>query len=292
MAKNDRNIIRRRLVRSYITSVISISLVLTLLGAAAFFAVNANNIAAYFKENLVVSVMLKQSVKEKDAQAFAAELEKADYVRSAEYISKERGAEELKALLGEDFLNVFETTPVPMSIDLHLDGDAVSKERLQEIRDKLSINPKVEEVVYQESLVEALNSNLAKISLIVAAIAILLTIISFALISNTVRLNIYSRRFTIHTMRLVGAKRSFIRKPFVRQAVVLGAVSGILADAILVGLLYWVKNSSELLFSIFDMKLVYGVMVSLILLGILICALAAVTVVNKLAYASKDELYY
>lgn len=283
---------RGRLVRSYVTSVISISLVLTLLGAAALFAFNANNIAAYFKENVVVSVMLKHSVKEKEAMDLAAALGREEYVRSAEYISKERGAEELKALLGEDFLSVFETTPVPMSIDLHLDGDALSAERLQQIRDELSADAKVEEVVYQESLVEALNANLAKISAMVAAIALLLTIISFSLISNTVRLNIYSRRFTIHTMRLVGAKRSFIRRPFVRQAMALGATSGILADVMIAGLLYWMKSSSELLYNIFDRNLVYMVLASMILLGTLICAIAATGVTNKLAYASKDELYY
>jgi len=292
MAKKEQNIVRRRLIRSYITSVISISLVLTMVGAAAMFWVSAGNVASYFKENMAVSLILKQHVGEADARAFADSLAKAPDVRSAEYISRERGEEELEALLGEDFLSVFESTPVPVSVEMRLDGSMISKDSLALIRARLMEDDRVEEVVYQESTVEALNANVKKIALVLSVFIVVLLVISSALINNTVRLNIYARRFTIHTMRLVGARSSFISRPFVSQALIQGAVAGILADLILLAALLWVRSSSELLYSLFDKTMVACVMVGLVLLGMLICSLSALLVTRKISYSSKDDLYY
>lgn len=292
MAKKEQNIVRRRLIRSYITSVISISLVLTMVGAAAMFWVSAGNVASYFKENMAVSLILKQYVGEADARAFADSLAKAPDVRSAEYISRERGEEELEALLGEDFLSVFESTPVPVSVEMRLDGSMISKDSLALIKARLMEDDRVEEVVYQESTVEALNANVKKIALVLSVFIIVLLVISSALINNTVRLNIYARRFTIHTMRLVGARSSFISRPFVSQALIQGAVAGILADLILLAALLWVRSSSELLYSLFDKTMVACVMVGLVLLGMLICSLSALLVTRKISYSSKDDLYY
>lgn len=292
MAKKEQNIVRRRLIRSYITSVISISLVLTMVGAAAMFWVSAGNVASYFKENMAVSLILKQHVKEADARAFADSLAKAPDVRSAEYISRERGEEELEALLGEDFLSVFESTPVPVSVEMRLDGSMISKDSLALIKARLMEDDRVEEVVYQESTVEALNANVKKIALVLSVFIVVLLVISSALINNTVRLNIYARRFTIHTMRLVGARSSFISRPFVSQALIQGAVAGLLADLILLAALLWVRSSSELLYSLFDKTMVACVMVGLVLLGMLICSLSALLVTRKISYSSKDDLYY
>lgn len=292
MAKKEQNIVRRRLIRSYITSVISISLVLTMVGAAAMFWVSAGNVASYFKENMAVSLILKQHVEEADARAFADSLAKAPDVRSAEYISRERGEEELEALLGEDFLSVFESTPVPVSVEMRLDGSMISKDSLALIRARFLEDERVEEVVYQESTVEALNANVKKIALVLSVFIVVLLVISSALINNTVRLNIYARRFTIHTMRLVGARSSFISRPFVSQALIQGAVAGILADLILLAALLWVRSSSELLYSLFDKTMVACVMVGLVLLGMLICSLSALLVTRKISYSSKDDLYY
>lgn len=292
MAKKEQNIVRRRLIRSYITSVISISLVLTMVGAAAMFWVSAGNVASYFKENMAVSLILKQHVGEADARAFADSLAKAPDVRSAEYISRERGEEELEALLGEDFLSVFESTPVPVSVEMRLDGSMISKDSLALIKARFLEDDRVEEVVYQESTVEALNANVKKIALVLSVFIVVLLVISSALINNTVRLNIYARRFTIHTMRLVGARSSFISRPFVSQALIQGAVAGILADLILLAALLWVRSSSELLYSLFDKTMVACVMVGLVLLGMLICSLSALLVTRKISYSSKDDLYY
>ena len=292
MARKERNMVRRRLIRSYVTSVISISLVLTLMGAAAIFWASAGSVSRYFKENVTVSLILPMEADDASAQALVAELSARSDVKSAEYISRERGAEELKSMLGADFLEVFETNPVPASIDLHLSGEAVSRDSLAALRTAFEADPRIREVVYQESLIEALNANLGRITLVLTAVIALLLVISFALINNTVRLNIYARRFTIHTMHLVGARNAFISRPFIRQALVQGAVSGLIAAGILGAILLYVKRSSALLFSLFDSTTVWLTLAALVLAGMLICAASAAFVVNRLAYTSKDDLYY
>lgn len=292
MEKKKNNIVAKRLIRSYITSVVSISLVLILVAAAAILAANANNIARYFKENMTVSVILKPSTSEKEARALEKDLSKKSYVKESRYVSKEEGAKEMEALLGADFLDVFESSPIPISIDLKLDGDVITRDSLNYIKGNLQKSRFVEEVVYQETLVEALNANLHKIGLIVGAVILILLFISFALISNTVRLNIYARRFTIHTMSLVGAKRSFIARPFVKQAVLEGAASGLLASAVMLGIVAYVKNSSPLLENVIRTDLEVAVLGLTVLLGILICVISTLIVVRRVAYISKDDLYY
>ena len=292
MARKERNMVRRRLVRSYVTSVISISLVLTLMGAAAIFWASAGSVSRYFKENVTVSLILPMETGDTQAQALVTELSARPDVKSAEYISREQGAEELKTMLGADFLEVFETNPVPASIDLHLSGEALSRDSLAALRSAFEADPRIREVVYQESLIEALNANLGRITLVLTAVIALLLVISFALINNTVRLNIYARRFTIHTMHLVGARNAFISRPFIRQALVQGAVSGLAAAGILGLILLYVKRSSALLYSLFDTTVLWLTLAGLVLAGMLICAASAAFVVNRLAYTSKDDLYY
>ena len=292
MATKGKNIVHRRLIRSYVTSVISISLVLVLMAAAGVFAANAGGVARWFKENMAVSVLLKQSTTEKEGKALSEQLSSLPYVKESRYISKEEGAEEMKGLLGEDFLSVFESSPIPISIDLKLNGDFITRDSLERVKTSLLENKYVEEVVYQESLVEALNANLRRISLVLGVVIVLLLIISFALISNTVRLNIYARRFTIHTMSLVGARRSFIARPFLLQAAVQGAVAGLIAAAVLYALIRFLSRDSGLLTLILDMRLVWAVLAGTVLLGVLICVVSTLLVVRRVAYISKDDLYY
>ena len=292
MAVKGKNIVHRRLIRSYVTSVISISLVLVLMAAAAVFAANAGGVARWFKENMAVSVLLKQSTSEKEGKALCEELASRPYVKESRFISKEEGAEEMKGLLGEDFLSVFESSPIPISIDLKLDGDFITRDSLEWVKKDLLANKHVEEVVYQETLVETLNANLRRISLVLGVVILLLLVISFALISNTVRLNIYARRFTIHTMSLVGAKRSFIARPFLWQAAVQGAVAGLIASAVLYALIRFLSRDSDLLSMILDMRLVWAVLAGTVLLGVAICVISTLLVVRRVAYISKDDLYY
>ena len=292
MANKDNKIMRRRLANAYLSSVISISLVLLLVGVASMLLVNAKSVSDYFKENMQVSVMMKQDVSEDDALKYMKKLEGETFIKSLDFISKEQGQQEMAEMLGEDFLDVFETSPIPASINVTLEAAYVSTDSLEIVKGKIASSALVDEVVYQTSLVDALNANLSKISLILAVFIGLMLFISFVLINNTVRLNVFARRFTIHTMKLVGATRSFIRAPFLVQSVFQGLFSAFIAIIVLVGLLYFVRSEFVQLFEIFRLELLLLVIGIVIVAGVVICLLSTWLVVNKLISLKKDELYY
>lgn len=279
-------------MNAYLSSVISISLVLLLVGVAAMLLVNAKGVSDYFKENMQVSVLLKQNVQEDDALDYKASLESMPFIKGTTFVSKEQGKREMEELLGSDFLDVFETSPIPVSIDITVDADYVSADSLEVVRKAVQESPLVEEVVYQRSLVDALNANLSRISLFLGVFIILLLFISFVLINNTVRLNVFARRFTIHTMKLVGATKSFIRAPFLVQAVFQGMFSAFLAIIALVGILFVVRNEFEQLFRIFRLDLLLVVMGIVLVAGVVICLVSTWIVVGKLVALKKDDLYY
>lgn len=283
---------RRRLMNAYLSSVISISLVLLLVGVASMLLVNAKGVSDYFKENMQVSLMMKQTVAEEDALKFKMNLDKEEYIKSSVYVSREQGQQEMADLLGEDFLDVFTTSPIPISIDVTLTADYVSADSLDVVKEKIMASPLVDEVVYQRSLVDALNSNLSRISLVISVFIVLLLFISFVLINNTVRLNVFARRFTIHTMKLVGATRSFIRAPFLVQSAFQGVFAAFLSISFLIGLLFFVRSEFAQLFEIFRLDLLLLVMGIVIVSGVAICLVSTWFVVNKLISLNKDELYY
>lgn len=283
---------RRRLANAYLSSVISISLVLLLVGVAGMLLVNAKGVSDYFKENMQISVLMKQDVSDEDALEFRKGLEGRKYIKSTAFISREQGQRELANQLGEDFLDVFETSPIPVSVDVTLKAEYVSADSLEFVRADIARSSLVDEVVYQQSLVDALNANLNRISLVMAVFIGLLLFISFVLINNTVRLNVFSRRFTIHTMKLVGATKSFIRAPFLVQSAFQGVFSAMIADIALVAMLFVMRNEFEQLFRIFRMDLLLIVMGIVLLCGILICLVSTWFVVNRLVALKKDELYY
>lgn len=292
MGKAENKIMRRRLMNAYLSSVISISLVLLLVGVASMLLVNAKSVSDYFKENMQVSVLMRQNVTDEAALEYKEDLDDARYIKSTTFISKEQGQRELAAQLGEDFLDVFETSPIPVSIDVTLDADYVSADSLEIVKAEISESPLVEEVVYQRSLVDALNANLSRISLILGVFIALLLFISFVLINNTVRLNVFARRFTIHTMKLVGATRSFIRAPFLVQSAFQGIFAAFIAIIVLVGLLFLMRSSFAELFEIFRLDLLLVVIGIVIASGLIICLVSTYFVVNKLISLRKDELYY
>jgi len=293
MGVSDNNkIMRRRLANAYLSSVISISLVLLLVGLASMLLVNAKSISDYFKENMQVSVMMKQNVSDDAALAYKARLDKERFIKSSVFVSKEQGRREMADMLGEDFLDVFETSPIPVSIDITLDADYVSADSLEVVRAEIGESSLVDEVVYQRSLVDALNANLSRISLILAVFISLLLFISFVLINNTVRLNVFAKRFTIHTMKLVGATKSFIRAPFLVQSAFQGVFSAIISIMALVVMLFFVKNEFEQLFEVFRLDLLLLVAGIVLLSGIVICVVSTYFVVGKLVSLKKDELYY
>ena len=292
MSKAENKIMRRRLMNAYLSSVISISLVLLLVGVASMLLVNAKSVSDYFKENMQVSVLMKQNVSDEKALEFREMLEDERYIKSTTFISKEQGQRELAAQLGEDFLDVFETSPIPVSIDVTLTADYVSADSLEMVRAEISESSLVDEVVYQRSLVDALNTNLSRISFILGIFIALLLFISFVLINNTVRLNVFARRFTIHTMKLVGATRSFIRAPFLVQSAFQGLFAAFIAIIILVGLMFLMRSEFSQLFEIFRMDLLLIVIGIVIASGLVICLVSTYFVVNKLISLRKDELYY
>ncbi|MBO8445341.1 MAG: cell division protein FtsX [Bacteroidetes bacterium] len=292
MPKGENRSVRRRIVNAYISSVISISLVLLLVGVAALLLVNARSVSDYFKENMQVSVLLKPDVSDDEALAFMSRLEGMDFIRSSEFISKEQGAAEMSELLGEDFLSVFDGSPIPASIDVTLNADYVSADSLEVVRGRIARSPLVDEVIYQKSLVEALNANLSKISSVLAVFIALLLFISFVLINNTVRLSVFDRRFTIHTMKMVGATRSFIRAPFLVQSLFQGIFSAILAIIMLLVILFVIRSEFVQLFGIFRLDLLLAVMGIVIVSGVAICMISTALVVNKLISLNKNELYY
>ena len=282
---------RRRLAGAWISTVISISLVLLLVGIGTLLLVNARRVSDYFKENVQISVLLKQEVSEGEAAAFLQEVEAVPGVRATRLVSREEGVAEMAQMLGSDFLDVFETAPVPVSLDVNLQAAYVSGDSLAVVRQALEASPLVEEVVYQTSLVDALNANLEKISLVLGILVILLLFISFVLISNTVRLNVFSRRFTIHTMQLVGATRGFIRAPFLTQALVQGLFSAFLAILMLLGGLYILRNEFQQLFQIFSLDALLVTMGVIVASGILICLVSTWVVVGRLVGFNRDQLY-
>ena len=291
MAAGEKKLMRRRLVGAWLSTVISISLVLLLVGVAGLLVANAKSVSDYFKENMQVSVLMKQEVSEDEAMEYVSDLDAMPFIKSTKLISREQGTSEMADLLGEDFLDVFETAPIPVSVDVTLRADYVSSDSLEVVKKEIEKSGMVDEVVYQQSLVDKLNTNLGKVSAVLGVFIVLLLFISFVLINNTVRLNVYSRRFTIHTMRLVGATRSFIRAPFLVQAVFQGLFSALLATLMLVGILFFVKSEFERLFEVFRPDLLLMVSGFVIMAGVLICTVSTALVVGRLVSLSKDELY-
>ncbi|MBQ3881377.1 MAG: permease-like cell division protein FtsX [Bacteroidales bacterium] len=271
---------------------ISISLVLLLVGVASMLLVNTESVSDYFKENMQVSVLMKPEVTEDAAYGYKETLDALPFIKATQLVSRQQGEKEMSDMLGKDFLKVFETSPIPVSFYLTLRADYVVADSLKVVEDKILESPLVEEVVYQQSLVEKLNANLRKISLVLGIAIAILLFISFVLINNVMRLTVYERRFTVHTMRLVGATKSFIRGPFLAKSALMGLFSAFLAIIMLLGILFFVRNEFPQLFDIFRLDLLLLVIGIVIVSGLVICVVSTYFVVGKLVSLSNDELYY
>ena len=291
MRKAENKIIRRRMASAWISMLISITLVLMLVGVATLLMVNARSISDYFRENMAVSVVLKTEVSDADAAAFEKALAGKPFVKGTRLISREQGTAEMAALLGDDFLTAFSETPVPVSIALTLKPEYVSKDPLAKTESIVGEDPLVDEVAYQSSLVEALNENLNKVTLVLAVLTALLLFISYVLISNTMRLSVFSRRFTVHTMKLVGATKRFIRRPFMVQAAVLGLVASVLACLILAGGLFLLREEFYQIFNVFERDNLIITAAAVVVAGLFICTFSTYLSTSRLLSLSKDELY-
>lgn len=292
MSKRENKLLRRRMVNAYLSSVISISLVLLLVGAAALLAVNVGGVSRYLKENMKISVIFNQEVTGEQAEKYAGSASLLPYVKDVRVVSREEGEKELAKMLGEDFLSVFETSPVPVSADVSLKAEYVVADSLALVVKALSASPLVDEVDSRQGLVEALDTNLTKISAVFAVLIAVLLFISFALINNMVRLSVYARRFTIHTMKLVGATRSFITAPFLKAALVQGLVASVISTAALSGILYALNRSFPEFFSVLSRSSLLISAGIIFATGALLCTFSTYFVVGKLSEAPKDDLYY
>ncbi len=282
---------RRRLVSAWISTVVSLSLVLLLVGVGTLLVVNARDVGRYFKENLQINVLLKEQVTEEEALAYESRVASIPGVRATHYISREQGAEEMARLLGKDFLSVFESAPIPISIDVNLQAEYVSSDSLEVVKAQLAKSPLVEEVVYQTSLVDALNQNLQRISLALTLMVAVLLFISFVLIGNTVRLDLFNRRFSIYTMHLVGATRAYIRAPFVGRAALQGIFAALIAILLLVGGLFVLRDEFAQMFKIFTLDSLLLTMGVMLLVGLGVATLGTFVVVNRLVGYNRDQLY-
>ena len=282
---------RRRLISAWISTVISLSLVLLLVGVGTLLVVNAREVGNYFKENLQINVLLKEHVTEEEALRYESKVAAIPGVKATHYISREQGKEEMTRLLGKDFLSVFEQAPIPISIDVNLEAAYVQADSLQMVKAQLSESPLVDEVVYQTSLVDALNENLQKISFALSIMVAALLFISFVLIGNTVRLDLFNRRFSIHTMHLVGATRAYIRRPFVGRAALQGLFAALIAILLLVGGLYVLREEFAQLFKIFTLDSLLYTMAVMVLVGLAVSSFSTFVVVNRLVGYNRDQLH-
>lgn len=291
MATSQKNPLKLRLAGAYISSVISISLVLLLIGIASMLIINAKAVADYFKENMRVEVIFKSGVTHAQGIKYEQQIQKSPFVKQTRLVTVEQGTKELENLLGKDFFSVFATNPVPMSIDVTLQPQYVSADSLGTVCRELSRSSLVDEVNCQQSLVESLEDGLARISLVLSVFTALLLFISVVLIANTVRLNIYSHRFTIHTMQLVGATREFIIAPYLASAAIQGLFGSILASIYILIAMFAVRSSFNQIFDLFSAGLLLKVFGIVVLSGVVICLISTLFVVGRITTLSKDELY-
>lgn len=292
MGNKEKKKMRGRLANAYLSSIISIALVLLVIGVACLIIVNAKRASDYFKESMQVSVLMRPDVDDAQAAAYQSGLDALPFVRSTQLITREQGSKELSEMLGEEFLSVFQTSPVPVSIDVSLSADYVSADSLAVVLPLLDDHDLVDEVSCQQNLIDALNTNLARIAIVMGVFVLLMLFISFVLINNTVRLSVSARRFTVHTMQLVGATRHFIRMPFMWAALLQGLAASVLALLGLAGILALLHRSFPQLFTIFTtggMLLVGGIVLAC---GVVICLVSTFFVVNRLISLKKDDLYY
>lgn len=276
----------------FVTSSISTMLVLLLLGAVVFLMLAAGNLSAYVRENIAFSVLLSDDMKEADILRFQKELNGETYVRQTLYISKKQALEEQAEAMGTDPAEFLGYNPFMASIEVKLDAGYANLDSIAWIKDRLLSDGGVVEINYPQDLLDAVNRNIGKLSVVLLGLAALLTMISFALINNTVRLTIYSKRFLIHTMKLVGANQAFIRRPFLVRNVWVGILAGAVADVVLIGMAYGLVRYEPDLVKIITPGVMGTVMVAVFVFGVVITTLCALISVNRYLRMKSNELYY
>ena len=283
---------RRRYQSSKITTIVSITLVLVMLGLLALTIVHARKLSDYVRENIGFRVYIKDDAPVEDIIILQQRLDGSTFVKSSEYISPEQAARELTAELGEDFIEFLGYNPLPPSIDLRVKAGYANVDSLQVIENLLMQEIIVKEVFYQKSLVHLINKNIRRISIVLLGISGLLLLIAMALINNTIRLSVYSRRFIIRTMKLVGATRGFIGRPFILRGILQGFYSALFAILILGTILYFLMQQVPELQSLVDIYMYVAVFGLVILTGMFLSWISTFFAVRKYLKMKEDELYY
>lgn len=283
---------KRKLITSYFSVVISIALVLFLLGCLGLLVLNAKKVADHFREQVVVTIYLNDSAKQVEVDQLENTLAMAEYTKLTEYVSKEQAAELMKAETGEDFMDFVGYNPLQNSIDVYLKADYVTNETLDGITEELANKKFIEDITYDNDLVELMNNNVKKITFWVLLLSAIFTLIAVLLINSSIRLAVYSKRFIIKTMQMVGATKTFIRRPFVFKSVQLGVIGAIVA---LIGMgivLYYLDLTFPELELLQKPVLVGSLFVGIFLLGVLITWISTFIATQRFLNLKTDQLYY
>lgn len=282
---------KRKLISSYFSVVLSIALVLFLLGLLGMLVVNAKKVSDHFKEQVVVTIYLKDSAKEVEMKQLEKSLALADYVKSTEYVSKEQASAAMKAENGEDFMEFLGYNPLQNSIDVYLKADYVTSEHLEEISNEALAKNYVDEVRYDNDLVTLMNNNVKKISFWILVLSALFTLIAVLLINSSIRLAVYAKRFTIKTMQMVGATKQFIRKPFVSKSVQLGIIGAIIALIGMAIVLFYLSKTFPELQLLNNVVLITILFAGIFVLGIAITWISTFFATQRFLNLKTDQLY-
>ena len=292
MAEKKNTKAGKRVTNAYLTSTISITLLLFLLGILFLVVVNTSQLARYVREKIGFTLILHDNIREVDVIELQKQLNAAQYVRSTLFVDKDTAAKDFQKQLGEDFVGFLGFNPLFSSIEVKLFASFTTPDKIVAIEKEFLGFPEVKEVFYQKNLVSLINENVRKVGIILLIFSSLLLVIFTALINNTIRFSIFSQRFTINTMQLVGARRSYIRKPFIHRSIFWGVVGALLADLLILGIYYIFRHEVHDYFNQSNLLLNACVFLFLILFGIVVSWFSAILAVNKFLRLNFDELFY
>jgi cell division transport system permease protein len=284
--------IKRKLRTSSLSTMLSISLVLLMLGSMGFMYINTNRLTNYIKENVGVSLILEDNIKKVDRFQLQKNLDASPWVKSSRFVSKDDAAKILESDLGEDFISFLGFNPLSASIEVFLNAEYASEQNFIALEKEIEANEIIKEIIIQKDLIDSINSNVRKLSLILVSFCVLLLIVAIALINNTIRLTVYSKRFIIRTMKLVGATNSFVRKPFLRSGLIQGVFSGLIGVILLISVLFSLHKEMPELLVLQDMYTIVLIFVGILLFGVLMSVIVTNIAVGKYLKMNENDLYH
>ena len=291
MKTGNNTSLNRQILSSSASVVISLSLVLFVIGLLGLVLINAQRLSNYVKENIGFTIMLKEGVNEIEIMNFQKILDAADFAKSSTFVSKEQATKDLQNDLGEDFVSFLGYSPLLASVDVKLNASYANTDSLAVIKAELNDYPVVHTIFYQENLIDKLNSNVNRLSFFLLSFCLLLFVIAFALINNTIRLSVYSKRFLIRTMRLVGATNSFIQKPFLVKGIYQGIYSSIFAIFMLIGSIQLIQSETASMLNITDLKIIGFIFILIFIFGFFLSWISTFFAVRKFIKQNESELY-